>query len=196
MTVLCDAWSVIIRRDSIDNYFKGGWTEFLETIPNNSFCTDGELARVGFKEYPEAQKYIETLEAKGLQFVPKKKLFGIFGKARKKDDIHVIHQVIGPTWPCNWIEFGKFPAGPNEIMVSMCWLFEGPRFGLGVQMDSPDIDLSIPEGWTPEESKDLLQAYEGAEDAEIRYEFVKSENDMDVYWDKDTESEVAIAELR
>ena len=63
-------------------------------------------------------------------------------------------------------------------------------------MDSPDIDLSIPEGWTPEESKDLLQAYEGAEDAEIRYEFVKSENGMDVYWDKDTESEVAIAELR
>ena len=196
MTVLCDAWSVIIRRDSIDHYFKGGWTEFLETIRNNSFCTYGELARVGFKEYPEVQKYIESLETKGLQFAPKKKLFGVFGKARKKDDIHVIHQVTGPTWPCNWIKFGKFPAGPNEVMVSMCWLFEGPRFGLGVQMDSPDIDLSIPEGWTPEESKDLFQAFKGAEDAEIRYEFVKNEKGMDVYWDKDTESEVAIAELR
>ena len=196
MTVLCDAWSVIIRRDSIDNYFKGGWTEFLETIPNNSFCTDGELARIGFKDTPPLEKYVDILEDQGLQFTPKKKLFGIFGKARKKNDIVVIHQVKGPILPCNWIEFGKFPIEEEDAVISMCWLFEGKRFGLGVHIDSPDVDLSIPEGWTPQESKDLLQAYEGAEDAEIRYEFVKSENGMDVYWDKDTESEVAIAELR
>ena len=195
MTVLCDALSVIIRRDSIGQYYEGGWTEFLETIPNNSFCTDGELARVAFTDYPSVEKYIDGLESSGLQFVPKKKLFGIFGKARKKDDIAVINQVTGPTRPCNWIEFGKFPIEEEDAVISMCWLFEGKRFGLGVHMDSPDVDLSIPDGWTPEESKDLLQAYEGAEDAEIRYEFVKSENGMDVYWDNSTKTEVAIAEL-
>ena len=70
--------------------------------------------------------------------------------------------------------------GPDGGWVG-CLVCEGPRFGLGVQMDSPDIYLSIPEDWTPEESKDLLQAYEGAEDTEIRYEFVKNENGMDVY---------------
>ena len=84
MTVLCDALSVIIRRDSIDQYYEGGWTEFLETIPNNSFCTDGELARVAFKDYRAVEKYIEGLESNGLQFVPKKKSLAYLARLGRK----------------------------------------------------------------------------------------------------------------
>ena len=226
MTVLCDAHSIIIRRDSIDQYFEGGWKKFLETIPNNTFCTDGELARVGFLETTSAKEYVAQLESGGLQFLPKiksfglfgealrrpnfvvinkytaltfpfnwvkKKIFSLFGKSQRRDDIVVIEKYIGPTLPCNWVEFGKFPAGPNEVMVSMCWLFEGKRFGLGVHMDSPAIDLAIPEGWTPEETKNIQCSDIGSH--ETKYEFVRNAWGMDFYWDNETKTEVAIAEL-
>ena len=32
LAVLCEAISVVVRRDSIDKYFKGGWVRFQEDI--------------------------------------------------------------------------------------------------------------------------------------------------------------------
>ena len=48
MAVLCEAISVVVRRDAIDKYFKGGWIKFVDDVPNSTMCTDGELVRVGF----------------------------------------------------------------------------------------------------------------------------------------------------
>ena len=62
MAVLCEAISVVVRRDSIDIYFKGGWVKFQENVPNSTICSDGELVRIGFMDPDSVQKYIEFLE--------------------------------------------------------------------------------------------------------------------------------------
>ena len=48
MAVFCEFISVIIRRDSINKYFSGGWTRFVLELPNYSMITDGEIVNVGF----------------------------------------------------------------------------------------------------------------------------------------------------
>ena len=71
MAVLCEGISVIVRRDSIDQNFKGGWAGLLETVPNSTMCTDGELVRVGFLSPADVANYIHELEDLGLQFQSK-----------------------------------------------------------------------------------------------------------------------------
>ena len=51
--VLCEAYSVIIRKHAIDKYYRGGWADFIKIVPNPSMCNDEELVRVGFLR-PEA----------------------------------------------------------------------------------------------------------------------------------------------
>ena len=190
MPVLCEAISVVVRRDAIDKYFKGGWIKFVDHVPNSTMCTDGELVRVGFMTPNSVQDYIEFLETNGLQFQTKKKVFKIFGGGRDKNDIVVVDQHQGATLPCDWMEFGKFRFGEEKLEVSMCWLFEGERLGVGVHMRSNNMDLSCPQGWTPEHANNLKFAdFESLDD---QYQFLRSENDLDVFWDNQTEKEVFI----
>ena len=48
MAVLVEAISVIVRVDSINEKFPGGWIGFKDHVPNQTLCADNELARVGF----------------------------------------------------------------------------------------------------------------------------------------------------
>jgi hypothetical protein len=156
MAVLCEAFSVVIRRDSIDDYYHGGWDQFLNSIPNATFCTDGELARIGFLSPDAVQAYVDELEENGLQFHPKKKLFGLFQVSRSINDLVVIDQHRGPTTPCPWVEFGKFKLTDHSNEVSMCWLFEGDRIATGIHLKDTKMDLAAPEGWSPKDSEKLI----------------------------------------
>lgn len=155
MAVLCEAISVVIRRDSIDKYYPGGWGKFENSIPNATLCSDGELARVGFFSPDGVQSFIKGLEEKGLQFHQKKKLFGIFGASRAKNDIVVIDQHRGPTTSCSWVEFGKFKVEKSTNDISMCWLFEADRIASGIHLKNSNMDLATPQGWIPENSASL-----------------------------------------
>ena len=57
--VLCEAISVVVRRDSIDKYFQGGWNKFVRKISDPTMCTDGELVRVGFMVSNHVQEFID-----------------------------------------------------------------------------------------------------------------------------------------
>ena len=61
MAVLVEALSVIVRRDAIVRKYRGGWQEFLQHVPNNTFCTDDELARVGFMHPKDVEAYVTHL---------------------------------------------------------------------------------------------------------------------------------------
>ncbi len=69
MAVLVEAISVVVRRDSIDRTFDGGWTGFVSCVPNATLCTDSQLARVGFMDPGAVGKFVESLQAAGLVFV-------------------------------------------------------------------------------------------------------------------------------
>ena len=149
MAVLCEAISIIVRRDSIDKFFLGGWEGFLKVIPNSSMCTDGELVRIGFLDPKNIQQFMNEMLDGGLQFRP---AMDSTDGIRSIDDIAVVDQMKGLTVPCDWIELARLPIGESKIEVLMCWLFEGERIASGIHMNSESMNLHTPEGWTPEKA--------------------------------------------
>jgi hypothetical protein len=181
MAVLIEAFSVLVRRDSIENHFTGGWRAFLETIPNWTCCYEEELVRVGFMDPGGVRQYIDTLVEGGLVFLND-------GKAV---DIVVCDQHDGPTTTCDWIEFGKLHIG-DDTRVSAAWLFEGTKPGFGLHIKGTSMQLAVPEGWQYEGS--LSQGSRGQHmvDDPNDLEFLREEDGVEVYWHKALNREVFV----
>ena len=137
MAVLCEALSVVIRTKSVKEKFDGGFRCFLDNVPNNTYCSDGELERVGFLSPTEVGDFIAVLENGGLTFQSNNDCI----------DISVVDMLTGPTIKCCWIEFHKIPFSDGE--VSIAWLYEGERvLGTGAYFknDKP-LNLHTPQDW-------------------------------------------------
>ena len=182
MPVLCEALSVVVRRDSIDKHLQGGWQNFIRKIPNSTFCTDGELARVGFMAPDPMIDFIKLLQRNGLQIDQKS---DSQSEVREIDDIIVVDQIRGPTVECSWIEFGQLPLGENK--VSACWLFEGERKGYGMHFSSKESKFAVPKNWTPDD----LTFVEPSE-INKKLKFLRKEEGLDVFWDLENKKEVFI----
>ena len=65
MAVLAEVVSVIIRVATVETRFPGGMVEFARQCPNGTFCTDGQICRVGFMHPADARKYVEHLQSLG-----------------------------------------------------------------------------------------------------------------------------------
>lgn len=91
--VLVEAISIIVRQDAIKARYPGGLEAFEREIPNDTFCTDGEVCRVGFMSPAEIAAYDLYLQGHGLKFLEK-------GEAV---DFVIVDQLRGPTTPCPWL---------------------------------------------------------------------------------------------
>ena len=183
MPVLCEALSVIVRRDSIDKHLQGGWQNFIRKIPNSTFCTDGELARVGFMAPDPTMDFIKSLQKDGLQF---DQMSDSKSEVREIDDIIVVDQIRGPTAECSWIEFGQLSLGEDK--VSACWLFEEERKGYGTHISERQLkNFAAPKNWTPSQ----LTFVEPSE-INKKLKFLRKEEGLDVFWDLENKKEVFI----
>lgn len=162
MAVLAEAISVIVRRDSIERRLPGGWSAFVRSVPNATLCDDGIIARVGFMDPRDVGRYIDWLERKGLVFV----------RDGKTIDLAVVDQFTGPTAPCEWLEFGRFPFGvaraparglyvdsrtadgvetehtqqadEDDGEIALCWFFDEPRsMGPGLYVRGEISEMEI-----------------------------------------------------
>jgi hypothetical protein len=61
MAVFCEFISVIIRRDSIDKYYPGGWSNFAMFGGSGFMCCDGEIVNIGFMNPHDTHMYIKVL---------------------------------------------------------------------------------------------------------------------------------------
>jgi hypothetical protein len=140
MAVLVEGISVVVRRDAIEAKIDGGWQAFQELVPNQTLCTDGQLASVSFMSPIDVENFCQSLKQVGL----------LFTKKGTPHDFAVVGMDTGPTAATPWIEYlGK----SKERKVSCCWLFEGERDkGFGTYMPSLSIDVAVPIGWTYEDS--------------------------------------------
>lgn len=181
MAVLVEAISVIVRKDSIDNYYTGGWTGFKRAVPNQSMCTDEEVVRVGFMKSDDAVAFVEGLEQQGLVFLENDNAV----------DIVICYQGTGPTTDCDWIEFGELPISA-EVCVSAAWLFEGPWVAAGRHLKQKTFALATPVDWEPASSESERMHYLSPEDMAKDLEFLREENGVEVYWNKQINKEVYI----
>lgn len=156
MAVLVEALSVIVRRDSIDSYMTGGWSKFVDLVPNQTMCTDEELVRVGFMTPADVEDFVFQLERHGLQFHYGDVKTQIERGLRNSGDIVVIDQIRGPTTQCDWIEFGAFTLEGEDVKIPSCWLFKAPRLASGLHFKSKQMTIATPENWTPQNLKSMI----------------------------------------
>ncbi len=180
MAVLVEAISVVVRRDAINAKYRGGWSAYVEDAPNVTLCYDDDLARIGFMMPWETEVFINRLTEHGL----------IFLADNKAQDIAVVDQQVGPLTECDWLEFAKISHGESGGKVSACWLFEGPRTAYGVHFSSKTMNLAVPPGWEFEDSLSHDFTFVPNEEIEGRLQFLRTENGVNVYLDRETGEEV------
>ena len=61
MGVLIEGVNVLIRNATVEQRFPGGMQEYERHCPNVTFCTDGQICRVGFMTEADAVSYIDYL---------------------------------------------------------------------------------------------------------------------------------------
>jgi hypothetical protein len=180
MAVLVEAISVVVRRDSVERSFDGGWPAFVSRVPNATLCTDGRLARVGFMDPNAVEKFVAGLQSAGLVFL----------QSGKCTDIVVVDQERGSTIRCEWLEFAHIPFGKSGGKVAACWLFEGPRLAAGVHFSGNTADLATPSGWTFEGSISERFSFVPNEDVGDRLKYLRTQSGLDVFLDTSTGREV------
>jgi hypothetical protein len=66
MAVLVEGISAIVRVQAIHDRCAGGWPAFDDNVPNNTLCSDNEVARVGFMMPADCEAFVGGLERHGL----------------------------------------------------------------------------------------------------------------------------------
>jgi hypothetical protein len=167
--VLVEAISVVVRRDAIDQRFPGGWQGFLSIVPNKTLCMDSQLARVGFMNPIDSRGFLEKLRTRGLIVLNAEGTF---------EDLVVIDQLTGPTATCTWVE-----------ILSLA--FETGRINIARLKGNTENSVVFPGGWSFENS--LSREIKRCTNVEPEnHDFVRTENNVDVYRDRATGVEVYI----
>jgi hypothetical protein len=182
MAVLVEAISAITRRDAINAKYPGGWDAFVSAVPNATLCFDDRIARVGFMIPHDVELFIDRLTQSRLTFLAD-------GKAQ---DIAVADQQRGLTAECEWLEFGRFPFGSEGGKVSACWFFDGPRLAAGVHLSGKSMDLATPPDWSFEGSLSDRFGFVPNGQEDERLEFLRKEDGVDVFLDRETGKEVCV----
>lgn len=168
MAVIVEGISVVIRCDAIRDRHVGSLKAFMAELPNESFCADGELARVGFMSPSDAKAYVEHLGRRGL-------CYAVDGIAK---DLVVVDQRTGMRANCTWALFGstdweKDPKRPIVVCAALPTHVDG---------------VVVPRGWIFERSLSARHRYvESSRMGEMK--FLRHEGGVDVYVDPATGDE-------
>ncbi len=169
MAVLIEGISVVARQDAVERKYPGGWAAFAKNPPNNTFCADDSLARVGFMNPDDVRAYVTMLERSGL----------IFQDEGRAVDFAVVDQSRRPTTPVEWLSLGKIEIKGCEITIA--WI--GEEYDGGV---------AFPSGWSPEGALRFV----AADDMDDRMKFLRRENGVEVYLDLRTGKEMYVGRPR
>jgi hypothetical protein len=170
MPVLVEAISAIIRVQAIHERYGGGWASFALRVPNQTLCSDNELARIGFMSPDDCKAFVDHLDCVGIAFLRN-------GQAQ---DVTVADQLRGFTVPCEWADFERIELNPGQA-VSAAQL-----------KGTTSRQVFCPEGWNYEGS--LSQQFgfvpRGQEQKSLR--FLRHDEGLDVYLNILTGNEVYI----
>jgi hypothetical protein len=185
MAVLAEALSVIVRTASISEKFAGGDEAFIRMIPNQTFCTDGDLYRVGFMTPDDVAEFVGDLARGGLTYL------GIDGRAM---DLVVVDMYQGILEETSWLEFARFPWGDHGGEVSAVWMVDPDDVGISGMCTPRNSSIHFPADWDYEKS--LSNSRNGNfianEDIDDRLRYLGHEEGLDVYEDRETGKRVYV----
>ncbi len=162
MAVPVEGFSVLVRNETLEEKYPDNLSGFVEACPNQTFCTDGQISRIGFMNALDLGNFLESLEQNGLSSL-----------ADDPDrDIAVVCQEDGLDNPCDWLQLGRHSSG-----VLAAWL-----------AGSEPGELVGPEGWSP--ARAITQVTR--EEARKRLKFLRIDGPIDIFFDTETEKEVYV----
>ena len=158
MGVLIEGINVVIRNAAVAKRVAGGIQEFERQCPNGTFCTDGEICRVGFMTTADAKAYIEKLTRLGF----------VGPTPEGSREVALVTQSVGFDFPCDWLEVGRFELGEGES-ADVAWVH-------GTELSN----LVAPPHWKPRKMLRMRTS-------ELReHEFLGTKEEVDVFRDKAT----------
>src|SRR5437867_11514845 len=104
MGVLIEGVNVVIRNAVVGARLPGGMQDYERGCPNGTFCTDGDVCRVGFMTTADAASYIEVLASLGFTRPT----------PEGSPEVALITQGAGFDFPCNWLELGSVELGGEQ----------------------------------------------------------------------------------
>ena len=160
MAVAISGISIIVRLDSISVSYPGGLEAFLLNIPNQIFCNDESLIVCSFMAGADAVEFMRELGRLGLSCYPEPNASVVLVNS---------FQFENADFP-DWLEVGKYQ-----------------RAVIGWISGEEIKTIHGPPGWDPQEQP---LTFATAEEAAKRLEFLRRENNVEVFRDRETGQEV------
>ena len=101
MSVLVEAINIIVRKETLRKKYPGGVKAYKSNCPNETYCADDLLTRIGFLSPSRAQSFIDRLTALGF----------VLHDGERFVDVAVVDKSMGPTAPCDWLTVDTYPDG-------------------------------------------------------------------------------------
>ena len=101
MAVLLEAFSVVVRNETIEAKYPGGMKSYWMDCLNQSFCFDEYVTRVGFREHRFMRPFVENLVALGITVEHGDEFI----------EVAIIDQLFGMQADCRWLTIAHHPDG-------------------------------------------------------------------------------------
>jgi len=170
MAVLIEAVCAIVRRDAIEERISGGWAAFTAAVPTAAFCFDDELASVGFMAVADAETFLAHMQSLGLRA----------SSETGESDACLVEQLGRSGEPAPWLATTRMSLDEIGGEVAVAFL-KGTR----------ERRIVMPGGWKFQGSVSQKPLDFVRTDAS-RLEFIRSQGNVEVYWDREQEREVYV----
>jgi hypothetical protein len=129
MSLLVEAFCVIIRKSALEAFYPRGVEGFLiastlRSAEHRYICTDDNLVCLSYFTPDAAERAIDSLVTAGLRDVEDDNFI----------DIAIVDQRYGPTLQCTWLTWSQDPSGftsvwltgelPGELIAPIGWTVE------------------------------------------------------------------------
>lgn len=114
MAVLAEMYSVVVRVTTLNGNYPGGVDGYEDNCPNRTFCSDGEVCRVGFMAWADAQALLQSLQR--------------FGITPQTGEVAIIREDKGLLQASDWLEFHRVDGTPmGRLVDSRVQFFAAPH---------------------------------------------------------------------
>ena len=139
MSILIEGLTVVIRKAALNQRFDGGAKKFEVVMAEETHCSDADLFCIHLSSPEEVGGLIGWCEDQNLTFM----------REGKCVDIVVIDQRTGVAADCDWIECTQVSLDHlvADKKITIAWLFESSRMGVGSHMSELSQDIYTPDGW-------------------------------------------------
>jgi hypothetical protein len=103
VAVLTDMYSVVVQASTLRTQYPGGVDSYAAQCPNRTFCSDGEVCRVGFMSWADVKAFMESLRR--------------FDITLETGTAAIVREDRGLLQPSHWLKFHRIDGLPMGRLV-------------------------------------------------------------------------------